>query len=78
MWAGSWNKAISYLVATHLHVRLRVKIKAKSTGVCCVLRGGWIIERGNLLCVGYVSTRGCVSNLRLRVPVFVVFLVFFS
>ena len=53
-------------------------IKAKSTGVCCVLRGGWIIERGNLLCVGYASTRGCASNLNLRVPVFVVFLVFFS
>ena len=32
-----------------------------------VLRGGWTIERGNLLCAGYVS------NLRLRVPVFVVF-----
>ena len=52
---------------------LRVKIKAKSTGVRSVLRGGWIIERGNLLCAGYASTRGYASNLRLRVPVFVVF-----
>ena len=31
----------------------------------------WIIERGNFLCAGYVSTRGYA--LRLRVPVFVVF-----
>ena len=52
---------------------LRVKIKAKSTGVRSVLRGGWIIERGNLLCAGYASTRGYASNLRLRVLVFVVF-----
>ena len=49
---------------------LRVKIKAKSTCVCSVLRGGWIIERGNLLCVGYASTRGYASNLILRVAVF--------
>ena len=52
---------------------LRVKIKAKSTGVRSVLRGGWIIERGNLLCAGYASTRGYTSNLRLTVLVFVVF-----
>ena len=52
---------------------LRVKIKAKTTGVRSVLRGGWIIERGNLLCAGYASTRGYTSNLRLRVLVFVVF-----
>ena len=38
--------------------------------------GGWIKERGNFmnfLCVGHASTRGYASNLRLRVPVFVVF-----
>ena len=44
---------------------LRVKIKAESTGVRSVLRGGWIIEEGNFLCAGYAS------KLRLRVPVFV-------
>ena len=40
-----------------IYAWLRVKIKAKSTGVRSVLRGGWIIERGNLLCAGYASTR---------------------
>ena len=57
---------------------LRVKLKAKGTGVRSVLswrlcHGGCIIERDNLLCAGYASTRGYASNLRLRVPVFVVF-----
>ena len=51
---------------------LRVKLKAKGTGVRSVLSwrlcdGGCIIERGNFLCAGYAS------KLRLRVPVFLVF-----
>ena len=65
--------------ASRLRVKfLRVKLKAKGTGVPSVLswrlcHGGCIIKRGNFLCADYASTRGYASNLRLKVPVFVVF-----
>ena len=52
---------------------LRVKIKAKSTGVLVFCDVSWIIEQGNFLCAGYASTRGYASKLELRVSVFVVF-----
>ena len=41
-----------------LYAWLRFKIKAKSAGVRSVLRGGWIIERGNLLCAAIHQTQG--------------------
>ena len=50
-----------------------VEIEAGGKGLASSFFGGWIIERGNFLCAGYASTRGYASNLRLRVPVFVVF-----
>ena len=48
-------------------LRLRVAVSV----LFC--RGGWMIERSNLLCAGYLSTRGYASKLRLRVLVSVVF-----
>ena len=59
LWCGLDHGTRQFLMCwLCVYAWLRVKIKAKSTGVRSVLRGGWIIERGNLLCAGYASTRG--------------------
>ena len=56
LWCGLDHETRQFLMCwLRLYAWLRVKIKAKSASVCSVLRGGWIIKRGNLLCAGYAS-----------------------
>ena len=65
------NQVCKVLRSARIYMRRRTFRKSTVFEVFC--HGGWIIERGNLLCAGYAPTRGYASNLRLRGPVFVVF-----
>ena len=56
--AGSWKEAISYVLAT----RLRVKLKLRVPLFFVFCRVSWIIERGNFLCAGYASTLATRQN----------------
>ena len=53
-----------------VYVWLRVKTRLRVLVFVVFCRGTWIIERGNLFCAGYASTRGYASKLKVRAAVF--------